>query len=78
MKVWVIWLQEAKYERHTWLEAAWDDEATAENSEGWQAEVDRCRKVAFEGGYEMRIQAIEVPSVYDLFEIPEVKAKELS
>ena len=71
MKVWMIWLQG---DDQTWLEAAWDDETTAENHEGWQAEVDRCRKLAYEEKYEMRIQCVEVPRVYDLFEIPLMKA----
>jgi hypothetical protein len=74
MKVWCIWMQEEQAE-YIWLEAAWCDEQTAENHDGWTEEVNRCRKLAFENKYEMRIQAVEVPGVYDLFDIPSVKAK---
>ncbi len=71
MKLWLIWMQS---DDSTWLEAAWDDETTAENHSGWKEEYDRCRKLAFEEKYEMRLQAVEVPGVYDLFEIPTMKA----
>jgi hypothetical protein len=71
MKTWCIWMQG---DETTWLEAAWTDEMTAENNPGWQEEVDRCRKLAYENKYEMRIQAVEIPGVYNLFEIPSVTA----
>jgi hypothetical protein len=72
MTVWMLWVQG---DDHTWLEAAWDDESTAENHSGWQAEVDRVRKLAFDNGYEMRIQQVQVPGVFELFEIPTAEAK---
>lgn len=72
MRVWCIWVQS---DDSTWLEAAWDDEATAENHPGWQEEVDRVRKLAYENKYEMRIQEIEVPGVFDLFHTPKAEAK---
>lgn len=72
MKIWLIWMQG---DDHTWLETAWDDESTAENHEGWREAVDKARKLAYEEKYEMRIQAIEVPGVYELFEIPTVQAR---
>jgi hypothetical protein len=71
VKVWIIWIQG---DDSTWLEAAWDDESITGNHPGWQAEVDRVRKLAYENNYEMRIQEVEVPGVYDLFEIPKVRA----
>lgn len=71
MDVWMIWLQA---DDHTWLEAAWDNEATAENPTGWDAEVERVRKLAAEGLYDMRIQKVLVPKVYELFESAEVVA----
>lgn len=71
MKVWLIWMQ---IDETTWLEAAWDDDATADNRSGWEVEVDRCRKMAVDGKGEMRIQAVEVPGVFDLFTLPTVKA----
>ena len=67
----MIWVQG---DDHTWLQAAWDDEAMAGNPEGWRSVVDEARKMAFDANYELRIQAVEVPGVYDLFEIPTVKA----
>lgn len=73
MKVWMIWIQG---DDATWLEAAWDDEMTAENSTGWRVEVDRCRKLAFENNYEMRIQEVEVPGVHALFDIPTATGSE--
>lgn len=71
MKVWMIFVQGDDL---TWLEAAWDDESTAENPPGWKAEVDRVRKLAYENGYDMRIIAAIVPGVFEAFEIPNVKA----
>ena len=53
---------------HTWLEAAWDDESTAENHSGWTEEVDRVRKLAYEEKWEMRILEVEVPGVFEAFE----------
>lgn len=71
MKVWLLWIQG---DDHTWLEGAWDDDTTAENRPGWDEEVARVRRVADENDYQMRIQAVEVPGVHDLFDIPTVKA----
>lgn len=59
----------------TWLEGAWDDEATAGNPDGWREEVDRVRKLAFDNNYEMRVQSVVVPGVFDLFLIPNAKAQ---
>lgn len=73
MKVWMVWL---KSDDVTWLEAAMDDDTTAESGGQWESEVDRCRKLAFDNNYELRVQAVEVPGVYDLFEIPTVRAAE--
>jgi hypothetical protein len=67
----MIWMQG---DDSTWLEAAWDDESTAENNDGWQKEIERVRRLAFDNNYEMRIQKVEVPGVYGLFNIPEVTA----
>lgn len=72
MKVWMIWIQG---DEATWLEAAWDEEMIVSNHEGWIKEVERCRKLTYDNKYEMRTQAVVVPDIYDLFEIPEVKAK---
>lgn len=72
MKVWMIWLQG---DDTTWLEAAWDDESTAENPTAWGEATGKAHHLAQENGYELRIQAVEVPGVYDLFEIPTVEAK---
>lgn len=72
MNVWLIWV---RGDDTTWLEAAWDDDATAENRSGWDAEVDRVRKLAFDNKYTMRIQRVIVPGVYQLFDIPEVTAQ---
>lgn len=71
MNVWMVWVQG---DDTTWLELAWDDESTANNHSGWQEEVERVRKLCFENGYEMRIQEVRVPDVYNLFEIPKVQA----
>jgi hypothetical protein len=74
MDVWLIWLQT---DDHTWLEAAWDDETTAENHSGWTETVDRCRRLAYEERYEMRIQRVTVPGVFALFEPATAKATEV-
>ena len=74
IKTWCIWLQDERGE-YTWLEAAWTDDQTAENHDGWLAEVKRCRDMAAEEDYQMRIQAVNVPGVSDLFNIPEVTAE---
>jgi hypothetical protein len=71
MKVWLIWVEGTDT---TWLEAAWDDDQTVENLPGYKAEVARCRKLAYDNDYEMRIQAVEVPGVFDLFSIPTATA----
>ena len=69
MKVWMIWVQG---DDATWLEAAWDDNMTYENPSGWKEETERVRNLAYENRYEMRIQSVEIPGVYGLFDIPEV------
>lgn len=71
MTVWMVWVQG---DDHVWLEAAWDDDSTVENQSGWKAEVDRVRKIAYENRYEMRIQQVHVPGVFDLFKIPKANA----
>ena len=71
--VWMLWV---RGDDLTWLEAAWDDDMTAENQPGWEDEVKRVRKLAHDGGYEMRIQEVRVPGVDDLFRIPQVTARE--
>jgi hypothetical protein len=73
MKVWMLWVQG---DGGTWLEAAWDDETTSENGPGWDAEVERVRKLAYDNKYEMRVQEVEVPGVYDMFEIPTATAQQ--
>lgn len=76
MKTWMIWMaSQENHDLYRWLEAAWTDDQTSENPDGWRDEVDRCRKLAFENGYEMRIQEVNVPGVIELFEIPEVTAE---
>lgn len=65
MKVWMIWVQG---DDSTWLESAWDDESTAENPDGWQTEVDRVRKLAFNNDYELRVTEVTIPGVYEAFE----------
>lgn len=72
MKVWLIWVLG---DDSTWLEAAWEDEMTAENRSGYDEDVDRVRDLCHRNGYEMRIQAVLVPGVHDLFEIPTVRAE---
>jgi hypothetical protein len=73
MKVWLIWVQG---DDATWLEAAWEDEMTAENRSGYDAELDRIEKMCHDNpGYAMRIQAVLVPGVLELFEIPTVEAR---
>jgi hypothetical protein len=75
MTVWMIFVQEV--DEATWLEAAWDDEMTALNYEGWQKEVDRVRRLAADNHYEMRILRVEVPGVFDAFDIPVSKATDV-
>jgi hypothetical protein len=69
--VWMIWLQE---DDMTWLGAAWDDNSIAETPKAWDTEVERCRKLAYDNKYEMRIQSVKVPGVYELFDVPSVTA----
>lgn len=73
MKIWMIFVQEG--DNATWLEAAWDDDSTAENYEGWAKEIARCRALCAEGNYDMRIVEVSVPGVYEAFEIPKLKAE---
>lgn len=73
MNVWLIWVQEG--DSATWLEAAWDDESTAENRSGYEAEMERIERMCLENpSYAMRIQCVEVPGVYELFEFPVAQA----
>jgi hypothetical protein len=44
----MIWIQG---DDHTWLEAAWDDDATISNPEGWREAVDAARDIAHGDGY---------------------------
>lgn len=74
MKTWCIWIRDG-HDDYTWLEAAWTDDMTAENHEGWLADVNRAKDVARECKGEMRIQAVSIPGVHELFDIPEVKAE---
>ena len=67
----MIWSQDDDY---TWLESAWDENSIENNGPGWDSEIDRVRKMAYENKYEMRIQEVEVPGVFDLFDRPPVKA----
>lgn len=71
MKLWLIFIQA---DDATWLEAALDDESTAQNGSGWEKEVERCRELAHKNGYEMRIVSTEVSGVYELFDAPKLQA----
>lgn len=71
MKLWLIFIQA---DEHTWLEAAWDDESTAENHAGWQEEVERCRALTEKNGYEMRVVSTDVAGVFELFDAPHLKS----
>jgi hypothetical protein len=73
MKIWMIFVQEG--DEATWLEAAWDDEMTAENNEGWQKVVDGAKTLCAHNNYEYRILEVEVGGVYEAFAIPKVKAE---
>lgn len=75
MIVWMIWIQG---DDTTWLEAAWDDDSTAGNDEGWKNEVARCRSLANANNYELRIQRVKVPGVGAMFKIPEATAVDAS
>ena len=72
MVVWMLWIQAS--DGATWLEAAWNDETTAENYSGWLEAVETARDTADANHGEMRIQRVLVPGVPDLFEIPQVAA----
>lgn len=72
LTVWMIWIQG---DDATWLEAAWEDDMTSGNREGWLAEVDKARKLAFDNNYEMRIQKVYVPGVLSLFDVPTADAE---
>lgn len=74
MKLWLIFLQT---DGVTWLEAAMDNDSTAEGSR-WEEEVTRCRELAAEDGYEMRIVSTDVAGVFEQFDTPELKATEAS
>lgn len=72
-KVWLIWVQDGDA---TWLEAAWTDDMTTENREGYDTEVARVRKMCSgDDDYTMRIQAVLVPGEHALFDIPTVTAR---
>ena len=73
MTVWMIWVRAE--DGAVWIEAAWDDDMTAEDGSGWRAEVDRVAEMCRRNkGYEMRIQRVTVPGVHDLFAIPSAVA----
>lgn len=72
MKLWLIWVQA---DGDTWLEDAWTDDQTAENNDAWREAVEKARANARQNDGEMRIQAVRVPGVFELFEIPEVTAE---
>jgi hypothetical protein len=72
VRLWLIFIQSADA---TWLEAAWDDNSTAENHSGWEEEVARCRKLADDNGYKMRIASTVVSGVFGLFDVPELPAE---
>lgn len=65
-----IWLIVLSGDDATWVEGAWDDESTTENPSGWREAVDKARKTAHAANYEMRVVAVEVKGIYDLFENP--------
>ena len=65
MRVWMLFVQG---DGATWLEGAWDDESTVDNHAGWQEEVGRVAKLAFENGYEYRVVEVIVPGVHAVFE----------
>lgn len=71
MKIWLIFIQT---DDTTWLEAAWDDNSTAENYKGWEEEVARCTKLATDNKYEMRIVSTTLDGVYDAFEVPDLSS----
>lgn len=74
MKLWLIFVQG---DDHTWLEAAWDDESTAENHDGWQEEVERIHQMCADNSdlkYEMRVCETVVADVYELFDTPKLRA----
>lgn len=71
MKLWLIFIQA---DGHTWLEAAWDDESTAENHAGWQEEVERCHGMAAKENYEIRVVSTHVAGVFELFDAPHLKS----
>lgn len=67
MKLWIILIRSD--DDFTWVQAAWDDDSTAENPEGWKSEVDAARKLVSENpGYDYRIAEAFVPGLYDVFE----------
>jgi hypothetical protein len=78
LTTWMIWVRErgrdGEGDGQVWLEAAWENDMTYENPSGWEAEIDRVRKLC-EGPYEMRIQKVHVPGVLELFATPEVEAE---
>jgi len=76
MRLWTIWIQAGEA---TWLEAAWDDESTAENRSGYEDAVSKAEQVARENKGEMRVIAIDVPdrSIFGAFD-PPVVAGEVS
>jgi hypothetical protein len=75
MKIWLVWIMAE--DGYTWLEAAMDDDSTAESGGAWEKEVNRCKSIVSENkGYLMRIQAVNVPGVIEMFDIPEVTATE--
>lgn len=72
MKVWMVFVQA---DGHTWLEAAWDDESTAENPRGWEEAVEKAVSIATDNNGEWRVMEVTVPGVFEAFEVPEVTAQ---
>lgn len=72
MKVWMIWIQSS--DGDVWLSDAWDDDTTSENESGWHEAVEKAERDAKATGGTIRIQAVSVPGVIELFKIPEATA----
>lgn len=76
MIIWTCWLQAE--DGATWLEGAMDDDSTAESPSAWERIVGDAERIAHEdGGYAMRVVAIEVPfdAVLNAFKVPTVRGE---
>lgn len=67
IKVWLIWVQG---DNTTWLESAW-----AQSDGEYEAEINRITAMCAKNGYTMRVQAVNIPGVHELFDIPTVTAE---